>query len=253
MEPHEEREIYEEANEHVKSQPHKIKRLTLQIVKLNQHRQMKSTRCKEKKRNKILFLRTKVTRTTVLIMRMAVFLLLLPHLNHLVFVGSDFKVSNSRKVTQKKVAIPLLTLVGTLPNLKVRNESVLGYDMEGSKVDLKRNLNVVRYASEIIGSTFNYISANDFNKFLNECSLYDLPLGGHAFNRISSDGEKLSRLDRDLISDNLAITFPNMHATTMDRIILDHRAIILQHSDMDFGPIPFKLFNSWLQAPDFSD
>ncbi|GJU06927.1 RNA-directed DNA polymerase, eukaryota [Tanacetum coccineum] len=68
-----------------------------------------------------------------------------------------------------------------------------------------------------------------------------------------SDGEKLSWLDRDLISDNLAITFPNMHATTMDRMILDHQAIILQHSDMDSTPIPFKLFNSWLQAPDFGD
>ncbi|GKE98183.1 RNA-directed DNA polymerase, eukaryota, reverse transcriptase zinc-binding domain protein, partial [Tanacetum coccineum] len=110
------------------------------------------------------------------------------------------------------------------------------------------DFNVVCYASERIGSTFNYSSANDFNQFLKEGNLYDPPLGGHAFTRISSDGEKLSRLDRFLISYNLAITFPYMHATTMDRMISDHRAIILQHSDMDFGPIPFKFFNSWLQA-----
>ncbi|GJX27138.1 putative RNA-directed DNA polymerase, eukaryota, reverse transcriptase zinc-binding domain protein [Tanacetum coccineum] len=115
------------------------------------------------------------------------------------------------------------------------------------------DFNVVRYASERIGSSFNNRSANDFNQFLNEGSLYDLPLGGHAFTRISSDGEKLSRLDRFLISDNLAAALPNMHATAMNRMISDHRAIILQHSDMDFGPIPFKLFNSWLQAPDFDD
>ncbi|GKE94254.1 RNA-directed DNA polymerase, eukaryota, reverse transcriptase zinc-binding domain protein, partial [Tanacetum coccineum] len=115
------------------------------------------------------------------------------------------------------------------------------------------DFNVVRYASERIGSSFNNRSANDFNQFLNEGSLYDLPLGGHAFTRISSDGEKLSRLDRFLISDNLAAALPNMHATTMNRMISDHRAIILQHSDMDFGQIPFKLFNSWLQAPDFDD
>ncbi|GKB46476.1 RNA-directed DNA polymerase, eukaryota [Tanacetum coccineum] len=44
-----------------------------------------------------------------------------------------------------------------------------------------------------------------------------------------------------------------MHATALNRMISNHRAIILQHSDMDFGPTPFKLFNSWLQTPDFDD
>ncbi|GKB65918.1 RNA-directed DNA polymerase, eukaryota, reverse transcriptase zinc-binding domain protein, partial [Tanacetum coccineum] len=115
------------------------------------------------------------------------------------------------------------------------------------------DFNVVRYAYERIGSSFNSRSSNDFNQFLNEGSLYDLPLGGHAFTRISSDGEKLSRLDRFLITDNLATILPNIHATAMDRMISDHQAIILQHSLIDFGPVPFKLFNSWLQAPDFDN
>ncbi|GJS68656.1 putative RNA-directed DNA polymerase, eukaryota, reverse transcriptase zinc-binding domain protein [Tanacetum coccineum] len=132
----------------------------------------------------------------------------------------------------------------------IKMGSVLGYDMEGSKADLKKfidniganegnyfifgDFNVVRYASERIGSSFNSRSSNDFNQFLNEGSLYDLPLGGHAFTRISSDGEKLSRLDRFLITDNLATILPNIYATAMDRMISDHRAITLQHSLIDF-------------------
>ncbi|GJR23059.1 putative RNA-directed DNA polymerase, eukaryota, reverse transcriptase zinc-binding domain protein [Tanacetum coccineum] len=127
------------------------------------------------------------------------------------------------------------------------------YDWMMISKKLKDHIQVKLKPKKIIGSTFNYSLANDFNQFLMEGNLYDLPLGGHAFTRISSDGEKLSRLDRFLISDNLAITFLNMHGTTMDRMISDHRAIILQHSDMDFGPIPFKFFNSWLLAPNFKD
>ncbi|GJV36141.1 RNA-directed DNA polymerase, eukaryota, reverse transcriptase zinc-binding domain protein [Tanacetum coccineum] len=81
------------------------------------------------------------------------------------------------------------------------------------------DFNVVRYAYERSGSSFNSRSSNDFNQFLNEGSLYDLPLGGHAFTRISSDEEKLSRLDRFMITDNLATILPNIHATAMDRMI----------------------------------
>ncbi|GKG36282.1 hypothetical protein Tco_0443960, partial [Tanacetum coccineum] len=36
-------------------------------------------------------------------------------------------------------------------------------------------------------------------------------------------------------------------------LISDYQAIILQHSLIDFGPVLFKLFNSWLQAPDFDN
>ncbi|PWA89116.1 reverse transcriptase domain, Reverse transcriptase zinc-binding domain protein [Artemisia annua] len=54
------------------------------------------------------------------------------------------------------------------------------------------DFNVVRSSSERIGSIFNHRSAFDFNEFINDCRFWDVPLGGHAFTRISSNGEKLS-------------------------------------------------------------
>ncbi|GJY51071.1 RNA-directed DNA polymerase, eukaryota, partial [Tanacetum coccineum] len=65
------------------------------------------------------------------------------------------------------------------------------------------DFNVVRYPSERIGSLFNHRSASDFNEFINDCRFWDVPLGGHAFTRISGNGEKLSRLDRFLLSEDV--------------------------------------------------
>nr|GEY72661.1 RNA-directed DNA polymerase, eukaryota [Tanacetum cinerariifolium] len=92
--------------------------------------------------------------------------------------------------------------------------NVLGYDMEGSKNDLKKfidslgvkqgglasiwdpnafskvnefhfehlliveDFNVVRWASERFGTTFNHASAKAFNRFIRDAQLWEVPLGG---------------------------------------------------------------------------
>ncbi|GKC71417.1 RNA-directed DNA polymerase, eukaryota, partial [Tanacetum coccineum] len=54
------------------------------------------------------------------------------------------------------------------------------------------DFNVVRNESERIGSNFNFASATVFNDFILEGRFWDAPLGGHAFTRITSNGDKLS-------------------------------------------------------------
>lgn len=115
------------------------------------------------------------------------------------------------------------------------------------------DFNVVRSSSERIGSIFNHRSVSDFNEFINDCRFWDVPLGGHAFTRISSNGEKLSRLDRFLVSEDLMNIVPNLMVVSLDRLISDHRPIILMQSNVDFGPTPFKLYNSWLSVPEFDN
>ncbi|GKB24004.1 RNA-directed DNA polymerase, eukaryota, reverse transcriptase zinc-binding domain protein, partial [Tanacetum coccineum] len=75
------------------------------------------------------------------------------------------------------------------------------------------DFNMVRYASERLGTVFNHASANVFNQFIRDAQLWDIPLGGHLFTRI------------------------NKH---------DHRPILLSPIYVDFGPTPFKFYNSWL-------
>ncbi|GKA14061.1 RNA-directed DNA polymerase, eukaryota, reverse transcriptase zinc-binding domain protein [Tanacetum coccineum] len=108
------------------------------------------------------------------------------------------------------------------------------------------DFNVVRFASERIGTIFNSASANVFNQFISDGHLWEIPHGGHLFTRINSRGDKLSKLDRFLITENSASHMHNYSAQVLDCHILDHRPIVLSASSVDFGPTPFKLYNSWL-------
>nr|GEU53261.1 RNA-directed DNA polymerase, eukaryota [Tanacetum cinerariifolium] len=108
------------------------------------------------------------------------------------------------------------------------------------------NFNVVRYASERIGTVFNPSSANVFNQFIRDAHLWDIPLRGHLFTRINKHGDKLSKLDRFLTSDSFAPLFQKYSAHVLDCHISDHKPILLPPLSVDFGPIPFKFFNSWL-------
>ncbi|CAI9275680.1 unnamed protein product [Lactuca saligna] len=44
-----------------------------------------------------------------------------------------------------------------------------------------------------------------------------------------------------------------LNVTTLPRVHLDHCAIVLSASHLDFGPSPFKFYNSWLKDPGFED
>ncbi|GJV47498.1 RNA-directed DNA polymerase, eukaryota, reverse transcriptase zinc-binding domain protein [Tanacetum coccineum] len=108
------------------------------------------------------------------------------------------------------------------------------------------DFNVVRLASERFGTTFNHASAIAFNRFIRDAQLWDVPLGGHMFTRFNKHGDKLSKLDRFLISESLAPSFQKFTGHVLDSLILDHRPIMLSPLSNDFGPTPFKFYNSWL-------
>ncbi|GJW63831.1 RNA-directed DNA polymerase, eukaryota, reverse transcriptase zinc-binding domain protein [Tanacetum coccineum] len=81
------------------------------------------------------------------------------------------------------------------------------------------DFNVVRYASERIGTIFNPTSANVFNKFIQDAHLWDIPLGGHLFTRINKRGDKLSKLDRFLITESSTSLLYNFSAQVLDSIV----------------------------------
>ncbi|GKE65601.1 RNA-directed DNA polymerase, eukaryota, reverse transcriptase zinc-binding domain protein, partial [Tanacetum coccineum] len=115
------------------------------------------------------------------------------------------------------------------------------------------DFNVVRNASERIGTAFNSSSANAFNQFILDGHLWDFPLGGHLFTRINNRGDKLSKLDRFLITENTTSLLHNYHAQVIECHISDHRPILLSPSTTDFGPTPFKFYNSWLIDKNLQD
>nr|GFB32122.1 RNA-directed DNA polymerase, eukaryota, reverse transcriptase zinc-binding domain protein [Tanacetum cinerariifolium] len=108
------------------------------------------------------------------------------------------------------------------------------------------DFNEVRHSSERIGTMFNPSSMNVFNQFIRDAQLWDIPLGGHLFTRLNKHGNKLSKLDRFLASESFAPFLQKISGHVLECHISDHRPILFTPISVDFGPTPFKFYNSWL-------
>nr|GFA92558.1 RNA-directed DNA polymerase, eukaryota, reverse transcriptase zinc-binding domain protein [Tanacetum cinerariifolium] len=106
-----------------------------------------------------------------------------------------------------------------------------------------------------------FILFGDLNTILHEyersgidsTGLIDLPIGGRHFTWMNKAGKKLSKLDRFLISEGVMEDKPDIKVTAIERLWFDHSPILLHSKKADFGPSPFKLYNSWLSRDGFDD
>jgi hypothetical protein len=114
------------------------------------------------------------------------------------------------------------------------------------------DFNEVRNASERLGSTFCRKGASIFNEFISSSGLSEIPMGGTLFTRMNRIGSKLAKLDRFLVSAQFLNRWPNAHVITLTKEFSDHSPLLLHVSSGDFGPIPFKFYNSWLHHSDFN-
>lgn len=116
---------------------------------------------------------------------------------------------------------------------------------------LMRDFNVVRRPDEWFNSVFCARSASDFNNFIHENGLIDIKMGGHRFTYFHNGDLKLSKLDRFLVCPKFIDLAPSATVIALPREISDHCPILLSTSWCDFGPPPFKMFNSWLSRDGF--
>ncbi|GJX96529.1 hypothetical protein Tco_0352327 [Tanacetum coccineum] len=66
-------------------------------------------------------------------------------------------------------------------------------------------------------------------------------------------GTKLSKLDRFLVSKCISEDIPNIRVTAIDHMWSNHTPILLHAMKSDFGPCPFKFYNSWLNRDGFDN
>ncbi|KAI3497002.1 hypothetical protein L1887_39382 [Cichorium endivia] len=111
------------------------------------------------------------------------------------------------------------------------------------------DFNCVRRANERMNSIFCPYSAAAFNKFIGEASLLEHNMGGRKFTHAWENGAKLSKLDRFLVCHKFMNLFPASSVTALNRHLSDHSPIILCSEKIDYGPPPFRFFNSWLLSP----
>ncbi|KAJ9567980.1 hypothetical protein OSB04_003946 [Centaurea solstitialis] len=115
------------------------------------------------------------------------------------------------------------------------------------------DFNEVRCEEERKGSIFDPRGARHFNNFITTSSLLDVKLGGRKFTWMNSSCTKLSKLDRFLVNSEFVDIWASTSSFALPRCLSDHCPIILDSNFIDFGPTPFKLFNSWLNNPEFAE
>ena len=119
-----------------------------------------------------------------------------------------------------------------------------------------------------IGGDFNVVlSPNDrnlvgglshpmrrFNEVVNELGLRDLPLQGGPFTWRGGNGnQRMSRLDRFLVSADWESQFSNVIQRTLPRPVSDHCPMMLDSDGIKSGPSPFRFENMWLKFEGFKD
>ncbi|GKC63795.1 putative RNA-directed DNA polymerase [Tanacetum coccineum] len=112
------------------------------------------------------------------------------------------------------------------------------------------DLNVVRSRDDRLNSQVNVKEMNEFNDFINDARLVEVPMGGRKFTRISDDGMKFSKLDRFLLNDGFNNLRDNLSVVALDRKLSDHCPIVLKDMDINFSPRPFRVFDIWLDEID---
>ncbi|GKD42924.1 RNA-directed DNA polymerase, eukaryota, partial [Tanacetum coccineum] len=108
------------------------------------------------------------------------------------------------------------------------------------------DFNEVRSVEERMGSVYNAHGANAFNDFISNSGLVDVPLEGYSFTLSHPSANKMSKLDRFLVTEGLISLFPHISALCLDRHLSDHRPILLRDVTTNYGAIPFRLYHSWL-------
>ncbi|GKB60569.1 hypothetical protein Tco_0916755 [Tanacetum coccineum] len=69
--------------------------------------------------------------------------------------------------------------------------------------------------------------------------------------KAQKDADKMSKLDRFLVSEGLMTRLSALSGIILDRHLSDHRPILLWELVMDYGPTPFRLFHSWFMLNGF--
>lgn len=102
------------------------------------------------------------------------------------------------------------------------------------------DFNAIRNRGEKKGKHFDETAMREFNNFIFEAGLEDLPMVGRRYTWYKADGTAMSRLDRFLVSPEFLINFPDVVQKGLMRDLSDHCPIVLKKCYKDWGPKPFR-------------
>ncbi|GMI71546.1 hypothetical protein HRI_000823900 [Hibiscus trionum] len=108
------------------------------------------------------------------------------------------------------------------------------------------DFNIVRSKSEKSGVHFHRSAMEEFESFIGDVGIIDLPLAGGAYTWSSNwEVPVFCRLDRFLLSADILSKLPDITQKLGDCSVSDHKPIILCKSIQNRGPKPFRWFDHW--------
>ncbi|XP_072076532.1 uncharacterized protein [Arachis hypogaea] len=99
------------------------------------------------------------------------------------------------------------------------------------------------------GSDSLPLSTQDFENWINDMGLVDLPITDRKFTWFR--GKSCSRIDRALVSLELIEAFPETHLRGGPQGLLDHCPIIVEDKRLRDGPRPFRSLDLWFTHEGF--
>ncbi|MFS8008207.1 putative Endonuclease/exonuclease/phosphatase superfamily [Helianthus anomalus] len=128
------------------------------------------------------------------------------------------------------------------------------------------DIDVVRCAEERKNSKYKLRCARDLNDFIHESSetksrskfgptssLCEYPLKGsrYTFMVNSVKGKKTSKIDRVFFCHEFQNKWSDASLCRLPHRFSDHNPLLLLVADLNYGPKPFRFFNSWFEKPNF--
>ncbi|GKV12840.1 hypothetical protein SLEP1_g23934 [Rubroshorea leprosula] len=117
----------------------------------------------------------------------------------------------------------------------------------GGNICLVGDFNTVRRAEERTGCRGVTSEMREFDDFIHETELIDIPLLGRKYTWYHTNGKSMSRIDKFLLSGGWLEKWEEVRQWGLSRVVFDHCPLLLKHKKVDWGPKPFKFFDVWLE------
>ncbi|XP_021971377.1 uncharacterized protein LOC110866539 [Helianthus annuus] len=115
------------------------------------------------------------------------------------------------------------------------------------------DFNAVRNREEKKNCAFKQSYADNFNNFIFDVGLNEYNLRCRKFTYSSANGRKQSKLGRFLVNPGFFNSWPEASVEAVSTFLSDHSPIILKSVSVNFGPRPFRIFDSWFDIPRFEE
>ncbi|GMJ01242.1 hypothetical protein HRI_003793400 [Hibiscus trionum] len=116
------------------------------------------------------------------------------------------------------------------------------------------DFNIVRRQSEKLGVYFHKKAMNEFEDFIEELALIDLPFSGGAYTWCSNrEAHAFCRLDRFLLTADMLLKWLELIQKLCVSSISDHKPVILCNNIPSREPKPFRWFDYWTDEEGFEN